>query len=82
MAEEGAEDQVAAIIGQLFDDFRAAPDTPVTVILEAERFYTDALAKLIADETGASGGDPRPYVVANALIGVHRSLIAQQKNRN
>ena len=22
--------------------------------------YTDALAKLIADETGASGGDPRP----------------------
>jgi AcrR family transcriptional regulator len=43
--------------------------------------YTDALAKLIADETGASGGDPRPYVVANALIGVHRSLIAYVRQR-
>lgn len=37
--------------------------------------YTGALAELIADETRASAGDLRPYVVANALIGVHRSLI-------
>jgi AcrR family transcriptional regulator len=43
--------------------------------------YTDALAKLIADETSASAGDPRPYVVANALIGVHRSLIAYVRQR-
>jgi AcrR family transcriptional regulator len=43
--------------------------------------YTDALAKLLADETGASAGDPRPYVVANALIGVHRSLIAYVRQR-
>jgi AcrR family transcriptional regulator len=43
--------------------------------------YTDALAELIADETGASAGDLRPYVVANALIGVHRSLIAHVRQR-
>lgn len=43
--------------------------------------YTDALANLIADETGAGVGDPRPYVVANALIGVHRSLIAYVRQR-
>jgi len=38
--------------------------------------YTDALARLIAEETGARRGDLRPYVLANALIGVHRALIA------
>jgi AcrR family transcriptional regulator len=37
--------------------------------------YTDTLAQLIADETGARARDLRPYVVANALIGVHRALI-------
>jgi AcrR family transcriptional regulator len=37
--------------------------------------YTDTLAQLIADETGARAGDLRPHVVANALIGVHRALI-------
>jgi AcrR family transcriptional regulator len=43
--------------------------------------YTEALAKLLADETRARAGDLRPYVVANALIGVHRSLIAYVRRR-
>jgi AcrR family transcriptional regulator len=43
--------------------------------------YTDALAQLIADETGAGAGDLRPYVVANALIGVHRALISYVRER-
>jgi AcrR family transcriptional regulator len=38
--------------------------------------FTETLAKLIAEETGARQGDLRPHVVANALIGVHRALIA------
>lgn len=38
--------------------------------------YTDTLARLIAAETRAAAGDLRPYVVANALIGVHRALIS------
>ena len=37
--------------------------------------YTRVLARLIADEARAPDGDVRPYVVANALIGVHRALI-------
>jgi AcrR family transcriptional regulator len=37
--------------------------------------YTDELAALIATETGARPGDVEPWVLANALIGVHRSLI-------
>jgi AcrR family transcriptional regulator len=43
--------------------------------------YTDTLAQLIADETGARAGDLRPYVVANALIGVHRALITNVRER-
>jgi AcrR family transcriptional regulator len=38
--------------------------------------YTAALADVVAAETRAPEGDRRPYVTANALIGVHRSLIA------
>ena len=57
--------------------------SPALLAREQQIFarYTDALAALIADETGASAGDPRPYVVANALIGVHRSLIAHVRQR-
>jgi len=57
--------------------------SPALLAREQQIFarYTDALAALIADETGASAGDPRPYVVANALIGVHRSLIAYVRQR-
>jgi AcrR family transcriptional regulator len=43
--------------------------------------YTDALAALIAEETRAEAGDPRPWVAANALIGVHRELIAYVRRR-
>jgi AcrR family transcriptional regulator len=43
--------------------------------------YTDALAGLIADETGAGSGDLSPYIAANALIGVHRVLIAYVRAR-
>jgi AcrR family transcriptional regulator len=43
--------------------------------------YTDTLAQLIADETGSRAGDLRPYVVANALIGVHRALITYLRER-
>jgi AcrR family transcriptional regulator len=57
--------------------------SPALLAREQQIFarYTDALAALIADETGARPGDPRPYVVANALIGVHRSLIAYVRQR-
>jgi AcrR family transcriptional regulator len=37
--------------------------------------YTASLAALLARETAARPQDVRPWVVANALIGVHRALI-------
>jgi AcrR family transcriptional regulator len=43
--------------------------------------YTDTLAQLIADETGSRAGDLRPYAAANALIGIHRALIAYVRER-
>ncbi len=57
--------------------------SPALLTREQQIFarYTEALAALIADEAGAGAGDPRPYVVANALIGVHRSLIAYVRQR-
>jgi AcrR family transcriptional regulator len=40
-----------------------------------ERF-TGTLASLIAEELGTAPDDVEPWVVANALIGLHRALIA------
>jgi AcrR family transcriptional regulator len=37
--------------------------------------YTTSLAALIAEDTRAEPGDPRPWLVAHALIGLHQSLI-------
>ena len=41
---------------------------------------TDLLATLIADETVADRDDPQPWVIANALMGVHRALVRQVRN--
>jgi AcrR family transcriptional regulator len=43
--------------------------------------YTDALAELLADETGVDAGDLEPGAAAHALIGVHRSLIEYVRRR-
>jgi AcrR family transcriptional regulator len=43
--------------------------------------YTDALARVITQETRAAVGDVRAQVVANALIGVHRALIAHVREQ-
>ena len=57
--------------------------SPALLAREEQIFarYTDALARLIADEVRAPEGDIRPYVVANALIGVHRALIDYVRER-
>jgi AcrR family transcriptional regulator len=43
--------------------------------------YTRSLTALLAQETGAAPDDPRPYVAANALVGVHRELIDYVRTR-
>lgn len=43
--------------------------------------YTDSLARLIAAETGAPATDLRPQAAANALMGVHRTLLGYVRRR-
>jgi AcrR family transcriptional regulator len=56
---------------------RVIEESPALLARERQIFagYTDALAALIAEETGATPGAVEPWVVANALMGVHRSLV-------
>lgn len=56
---------------------RIISQSPTLLARERQIFeaYTDSLANLIAEEKGMAAGDPEPWVVANALIGLHRSLI-------
>jgi AcrR family transcriptional regulator len=45
------------------------------------RRYTESLAALIAEDAGAAPDDVRPWVAANALMGIHRSLIELVRTR-
>jgi AcrR family transcriptional regulator len=76
-----AKDDAAA--GELMSLTRMIAASPALLAREQQILarYTDALAQLIAGETGSRAGDLRPYVVANALIGVHRALIAYVRER-
>jgi AcrR family transcriptional regulator len=70
MATEGGPDQLAAWA-------RLVTDSPALVSREHEVFahHTAALARLLAEETGAPADDLTPWVAANALIGLHRALL-------
>jgi AcrR family transcriptional regulator len=71
-----AKDETAA--GELIAVTRMIAASPALLAREQQIFarYTNTLAHLIAEEASPRPGDLRPYVVANALIGVHRALIA------
>jgi AcrR family transcriptional regulator len=60
---------------------RMIASSPALLARERQIFdgYTDSLAALIAVETGASGIEP--WVVANALMGVHRGLVSFARER-
>jgi AcrR family transcriptional regulator len=68
---------------QLLDISRMIATSPALLAREQQILarYTHSLARLIADETRAGPDDPRPYVAANALIGVHRNLIDHVRAR-
>jgi AcrR family transcriptional regulator len=42
--------------------------------------YTDLLATLTAEETAADRDDLQPWIIANALMGVHRALVRHVRN--
>jgi AcrR family transcriptional regulator len=62
---------------------RTITESPALLAREREVLgrYTEALAALIAEETGSAAGAVEPRVVAAALIGIHRSLIDYVRRR-
>ena len=62
---------------------RVITESPALLARERQVFdhYALALAALIAEETGAEEGDVVPLVVANALLGLHRALIADVREQ-
>ena len=72
--DEEARERLAALS-------RMIASSPALLAREQQIFagYTDSLAALIAAETGGSGVEA--WVVANALMGVHRSLVDYARGR-
>ena len=62
---------------------RVIEESPALLARERAIFagYTDSLAALLAEETGARPGAVEPWVVANALMGVHRALVAYSRRQ-
>jgi AcrR family transcriptional regulator len=56
---------------------RTITESPALLAREQQIYakYTDALAQLLATETGASAGDLEPWVVARTLVGLHQGLV-------
>jgi AcrR family transcriptional regulator len=56
---------------------RIITGSPALLARERQIFerYTDTVAAFIADEQGMARDEPEPWVIANALIGLHRALI-------
>jgi AcrR family transcriptional regulator len=43
--------------------------------------HASALAALVAQATGASAHDVQPWIIANALVGIHRALVEHARSR-
>jgi AcrR family transcriptional regulator len=70
LADERASEQLKAV-------GRMIANSPTLLAHEQQVFarFTASLAVLIAEETGTRADDAQPWVVANALMGFHRTLI-------
>jgi AcrR family transcriptional regulator len=77
MSDEDATEQLRTIT-------RVITGSPALLAREREVLgcYTAALTALLAEETGAGADALEPRVVAEALIGVHRSLIDYVRRRS
>jgi AcrR family transcriptional regulator len=62
---------------------RVIAESPALVAREQQIFgrFTDSLAALLADETGAAADDVAPWVAASAMMGVHRALVDFARRR-
>jgi AcrR family transcriptional regulator len=62
---------------------RVISESPSLRVREQQVFerYTEALAHLLAGETGAEPDAIEPWVAANALLGLHRALVEHARRR-
>jgi AcrR family transcriptional regulator len=76
-------EQDAGARRQLLELTRTITESPALLAREREIFarYTVSLAALIAEETRARPDDAEPWVVANALMGVHRALVDRSRRQ-
>lgn len=74
--DAGEVEQLAAVSNMI-------AESPALLARERQIFsaYTDSLATVIAEETGASADSIEPWVVANALIGVHSAAVDFARRR-
>lgn len=56
---------------------RIVEESPALRVREAQILdgHAQALARLLAEDTGAAPGDPEPQAAAHALIGLHRTIL-------
>jgi AcrR family transcriptional regulator len=80
MGDAGGEGEATR---QLRTVTRVITDSPALLARERQVMarYEEDLAALLAEETGAAPDDAEPRAVANALLGVHRSLIGYVRVR-
>ena len=62
---------------------RMIASSPALLAREQQIFasYTASLAALLAQETGADDADVRPWVAANAMMGVHSAIVHHARRR-
>ena len=62
---------------------RVITESPALLARERQVYarYTDSLAAILAEETRSGADEVKPRVAANALMGVHRSLIEYVRRR-
>jgi AcrR family transcriptional regulator len=70
-------------VEQLAGISRMIANSPALLARERQIFdaYTDSLAGLIGEETGAAADAIEPWVVANALVGIHRAGVDYARQR-
>jgi AcrR family transcriptional regulator len=68
---------------RLVEITRMITESPALLARERQIFdrYTDSLARLVADELGSRHAEVVPWVIANALMGIHRALIDYSRIR-
>ncbi len=78
-----SDDGDAEATRQLRTVTRVITESPALLARERQVIsrYEEALAALIAEETGSAPGAAEPRVVANALFGLHRALIDYVRTR-